>query len=157
MKPIKTMLPVALVALSLYACGGPIENDSPVVNDTTAPNFIIGDSDPPEGDVAGICTVTAGFDDPLLASTITAQSFIIKRDTSDNPLSSWDGTWGLSPSSDAIALFVPLDATATLVNGTYTVTLTTDITNAAGINLATEQGWTFTITDAESVECPPLL
>ena len=154
MELIKTMLPIALVALSLYACGGPVENDSPVV-DTTAPNFIIGDSDPPEGDVAGICSVRAGFDDPILASTITDQSFVIKRDTSVDPLTTVDGTWGLSPSSDAIALFVPFDPSTTLVNGTYTVTLTTDITNIAGINLAAEQGWTFTITDAASVFCPP--
>jgi hypothetical protein len=147
------MLPIALVALSLYACGGPVES-VPTVVDTTAPEFRQGD---PVGSVINACSVTAEFDDPLQASTITYQSFIIKGENSTNPLSSWDGTWGLSPSSDTIALFVPLDATATLGDDTYTVTLTTDITNAVGINLATGESWTFTITDSASVECPPLL
>ena len=152
MKHLKKLALLTMAAFLFAACGGAVEDRGTVV-DTTAPNFIIGD--PPDGsDVTAACSVTAEFDDPLLASTITEQSFVIK-DSTDTPLSSADGTWGLSPYSNMIALFVPLTATIPVPDDTYTVTLTTDITNAAGINLETEQFWTFTTTGAANVACTP--
>ena len=66
MELIKTMLPIALVALSLYACGGAVEDGDPAVVDTTAPNFIIGD---PEGDVIQACSITAPWPRPSSVNT----------------------------------------------------------------------------------------
>ena len=153
MKYIKEVALLTMAAFLFSACGGAVDDGgTPPVVDTTPPNFIEGD---PTGSVVAACSVFAVFDVPLLASTITEQSFIIQGSTSATPFTSTDGTWGLSSSSDTIALFVPFVPTSTLVNDTYTVTLTTDISNAAGIKLAAEKTWEFEITDAASVFCPP--
>ncbi|MFO7605494.1 MAG: Ig-like domain-containing protein [Desulfurivibrionaceae bacterium] len=138
---------LSIVSTFLPACGGPVEGDysTTVEEDTTPPKFLEGD--PPEGTVTHVCAVTAAFDDPIRASSITPQSFIIKSDTEAEPLSTGDGDWGISPSSETIALFVP---SVGLV-GTFTVTLTSDITNTVGLNFAEPQSWTFTA----SIPCPP--
>jgi len=110
--------------------------------DTTPPKFLNGI---PEGQVDQICSITAEFDEPILESTISDQSFIIQSATSDTPLGSGDGTWSLSPSNNTIALFQP---SVDLV-GTYTVKITTDITDTAGNNLAgPQQSWAFTAAQA---------
>ena len=145
MKLIKAMLPFAMAALCLTACGGAVEGGSTIEDDTTAPNFIKGD---PKGSTTEVCSITAEFDDEIEASTVTDQSFIIQGSTATDPLSSGDGTWGLSPSSNTIALFVP---SSIPLDGSYTVTITTAITNTAGINLAGNQSWTFTTI----LPCPP--
>jgi hypothetical protein len=141
MKTIRTMLLLAMAGLALAACGGAVEGGDTTV-DTTAPNFVIGD--PPEGTVNNaVLRVTAEFDDPLDAATVTHLSFIIKNDSATEPLTADSGTWGLSASSETIAQFVP--TTVKLV-GTYTVTVTTDIKNKAGLPLAVDQSWSFTAT-----------
>ncbi len=151
MKYTKKLALLTMAAFLFSACGGAVDDGgTTVVVDTTAPNFIKGD--PPEGaTVPQACFVSAEFDDSLLASTITEDSFIIEGGIPSTKLSSADGTWGLSAYSDTIALFVPLPSV--IFDGTYTVTLTTAITNAAGINLAAEQSWTFT--SSGTAVCPP--
>jgi hypothetical protein len=140
MKIIRTMLLLAMAGLFLSACGGAVEGGDTTV-DTTAPNFVIGD--PPEGTVNNqVLRVTAEFDDPLDAATVTHLSFIIKKDSEAAPLTADSGTWGLSASSETIAQFVPKVGLV----GTYTVTVTTDIKNKAGINLAEPQTWNFEAT-----------
>jgi hypothetical protein len=139
MKIIRTMLLLAMAGLFLSACGGAVEGGDTTV-DTTAPNFVTGD---PEGTVNQACSVTAEFDDPLDAATVTHLSFIIKNDSAAAPLTADSGTWGLSASSETIAQFVP---TTINLDGAYTVTVTTDITNKAGINLAEDHTWKFTAT-----------
>jgi hypothetical protein len=137
MKFIKT-LPLVIAALFLAACGGGVEGGDTTV-DTTAPNFKIGF---PEGTVNAVNLVTAEFDDPLDAATVTHLSFIIKNNSASAPLTADSGTWGLSDSSETIAQFVP----KVILDGTYTVTVTTDIKNKAGINLAESQTWNFEAT-----------
>lgn len=92
------------------------------------------------------CSVTAEFDDPILASSVTNQSFIIYDSNAAAQLAAADGIWGISESSETVALFTP---SINLV-GAFTVSLTTDITNTAGLNLAEPQSWTFTATNS----CP---
>ncbi|MDF1579120.1 MAG: hypothetical protein P1P81_11830, partial [Desulfobulbales bacterium] len=97
---------LGMVSAFLAACGGPVEGDysTTAEEDTTAPVFVKGD---PEGTVTQACAVTAEFDDPILASSVKPQSFIIKNDSAAEPLSTTDGTWGISSSSDTIAQFIP--------------------------------------------------
>ncbi len=140
MKYTKKIILLTMAAFLFSACGGAVDDgDTAVVVDTTAPKFIKGD---PDGPVLSACSVTAEFDDPLLESTINDQSFKIESGSPSTPLTSADGTWGLSPSSETIALFVP----SISLLGEYTVTVTTAITNTAGINLETDHTWTFTTT-----------
>ncbi|MDT8334908.1 MAG: Ig-like domain-containing protein [Desulfurivibrionaceae bacterium] len=133
-----------MVSAFLAACGGSVEEGH--TPDTTAPVFIKGD---PEGTVRHVCAITAAFDDPIEASSVTPQSFIIKSDSAAEPLAASTGTWEISPSSDTIALFTPSSGVSLI--GTYTVTVTTGITNTAGLNLAADHSWTFTA----SMPCPP--
>ncbi|MCA1765494.1 MAG: Ig-like domain-containing protein, partial [Desulfobulbaceae bacterium] len=123
---LKVVLSFGMVALFLPACGGSVEGDYPTTieeEDTTPPKFLEGD--PPEGIVTHVCAVTAAFDDPIEASSVTPQSFIIYDNDEEAQLAANAGTWEISPSSSTIALFTP---SINLV-GSYTVTVTTGITN----------------------------
>jgi hypothetical protein len=145
MKLIKAMLLLAMATLYLSACGGGVEgNGNATIDDTTAPHFVTGD---PMGSVEQVCSITALFDLPILASTVTDQSFIIKDINSSDPLSSDNGTWGLDPSSATLALFVP----SIPLEGSYSVTITTAITSTGGVNLTENSFWTFTA----RLPCPP--
>jgi hypothetical protein len=145
MKFIKSFLLPVIFPAFLVACGGPVEGGA-VEEDTTPPVFLNGD---PKDAVIRACSVTAEFDDPILASSVTNQSFIIYDNSAAAQLTATDGAWGLSSSSDTIAIFEP---SIDLV-GPYTVTVTTAITNTAGLNLAANAFWTF---DA-SEPCGPVL
>ncbi|MEN8134365.1 MAG: Ig-like domain-containing protein [Thermodesulfobacteriota bacterium] len=149
MKLIKDISLPAIAIFFLAACGGAVEGDptvvDPPVDDTTAPSFIGGD---PEGSVTQACLVTAEFNEPIAASSITDQSFKIVEDATSTQLltANNDGTWQIHPDSNTMALFVPI---VTINAGQYTVTVTTDITDVAGNNLAEEPTpgdytWTFT-------------
>ena len=128
-----------MTTLYLSACGGSVEHGA-TEDDTTAPKLIQGD---PTGPTLEVCSITAEFDDSIQASTITDQSFIIKKSDANDPLAAGNGTWGISPSSDTMALFTP---TGNLAIGSYTVTITTAVTNTAGISLEANQSWAFTST-----------
>ena len=142
----KTFLLLALSIFFIYACGGSVENsDTTTIEDTTPPIFDGGD---PDGAVIEACSVTAAFNEPIELSSITDQSFTITDDaTSTQLLAPDDGTWQLDPSSDTIALFVP----KITIDGQYSISVTTAITDIAGNHLAENHYWTFTT----SVPCPP--
>lgn len=139
MKLLKIILLLTMPALYLSACGGAVEHGV-TDDDTTAPILIQGD---PTGPTLEVCSITAEFDDSIQASTITDHSFIITKNDASDPLAAGNGTWGISPSSDTVALFTP---TGNLAIGSYTVKITTAITNTAGINLEANQTWAFTST-----------
>lgn len=143
MKRYKQIIIFIFSSLLISACGGGVGDydtgTTPATLDTTAPVFTSGD---PTGNVTEACSVTAQFDEPIAAATVTSTSFVI-IDSNSTTLTATDGTWGLDPSSATVIKFVPLSA---LPTGTTSVTVTTAITDVAGNNLAADQQWTFTTT-----------
>lgn len=138
MKSVKALLLLTMALLSLSACGGAVEGGGTDVS-TTEFNFVKGD---PEGQVDKACSITAEFDGPIEASTISDQTFIVQGVTASAPLTATNGTWGVSPSSDTIALFTP----SIYLVGSYSVRLTTAITSTSGMHLAENKFWTFNAT-----------
>jgi len=149
MKLFKLALLLVIVSTDLIGCGGSVESGGSTSVDTTPPVFINGD---PDGTVTQACSVTAEFDEPIAASSITDQSFKIVEDATSTQLTSanGDGTWQIHPDSNTMALFSP---TVTITNSQYTVTVTTDITDIAGNHLAVNHTWSFTPT----LPCAPAI
>ena len=149
MLQIKTLLLLTVSTFIICACGGAVEGGDTPTDDTTAPNFVGGD---PLGTVAEACSVTAEFDEAIAEASITDQSFSIVEIISGEQLTeaNGDGTWGLSTSSDTIALFAP---NITLSLNEYQVTITTDITDTAGNALAAGDSWILN----QQIACPPEL
>lgn len=137
MKSFKTVLLLPIVAIFLSACGGAVEGGGVTVDTSTDFKFIKGD---PTTSVQKVCSITAEFDDPVDAASVTDQSFIIQATNSTNPLTSTSGSWGVSPSSSTIAIFTP---SINLI-GSFVVTLTTAITNTDGVKLSANESWQFT-------------
>lgn len=139
MKILKRIIICMLLLLLYTACGGGVDAPAGGGADTTAPIFQSGD---PTGAVTTACSITATFDEPIDAATVTPASFVIVDSTSTTLIAT-DGIWGLDPSSAAQIKFVPNNP---LPIGTTNITLTTTITDSAGNPLAADQAWSFTTT-----------
>lgn len=81
--------------------------------------------------------IRADFDDPLLEDTVTSSSFIVRRNGVPVP-----GAIAVQSSTAAFHVSTALDYLAT-----YSVELTSDIRNRAGLALSTSFMWSFTTRD----------
>jgi MYXO-CTERM domain-containing protein len=114
--------------------------------DTTPPTVTSRSPDNNTMGVAVSTAVTGTFNEAIAPATLTAASFLLRAGV-DNVT----GTVSLNPAG-TIATFTP---SASLANSTtYTVTLTTAITDVAGNALAANHVWTFTTAAAGAVVPP---
>jgi hypothetical protein len=113
--------------------------DSVTVSDTTSPTIVSVSPAADKTDVAVTTTVTATFSEAMNAATITTSSFTL------------DGVSG-SVSYDSVSYTATFTPSADLsYDTTYTATLSTVITDAAGNPLASAYSWSFTTTSAPPV------
>ena len=103
------------------------------VIDTVAPTVISTDPSDLASGIPLTATVSAVFDEPILAATLTETSFYI-----DNGVT---GTINYDEPNNT-ATFIPNERLA--CNTMHTVTLTTGVTDLAGNGLASDVNWSFT-------------
>lgn len=129
----RALATLALAAAVGSACGG--DGGGPN-GDRTAPAVI--SVVPAQGatGVARTTTVTATFSEPVAATTVTAASFTVKATGTGAPVA---GTLAVN---GATVVFTPSAPLA--FNTSYTVTIGTAITDAAGNHLATTATSSFT-------------
>ena len=131
-------------ALLISACGGGVgeydnSTPNPIASDTTPPVFVSGN--PADGTtVTTACSITAQFDEPIAPGSVTPSSFVITDQDGHTYALLTEGAWSASGSS---ITFVP---SSDLPVGNTSVTITTDITDIAGNNLAADQSWDFDTT-----------
>ncbi len=118
--------------------------------DTTAPQVV---ATVPAADSTGVAIdqpVTATFDEPLDPATVTAASFTLVPD---------GGTAvAATVARDSVGTTVVLTPDAPLAYATlYTATLTTAITDTAGVALAAEYAWSFTTAAAPDTTRPAVV
>jgi len=137
MKRAKWLL-MALVALSLTACGGSSGGGSSCTDDGIRPQVTL--SSPASGttDVAEDIEVTITFSEKMDADTLVASNFYV-RDALGNNVA---GTISYK-SSTFTAKFVADNAYTK--SETYTAAVTTGITDCSGDALIAGYSWTFTI------------
>ncbi len=118
--------------------------------DTTAPTVV---ATVPAADSTGVAIdqpVTATFDEPLDPATVTAASFTLVPDGGS--------AVPATVARDSVGTTAVLTPDAPLAYATlYTATLTTAITDAAGVALAAEYVWNFTTTAAPDTTAPQVV
>ncbi|MGD9571839.1 MAG: Ig-like domain-containing protein [Thermoleophilia bacterium] len=115
--------------------------------DTTRPAVAARTPAPDATGVAVDANVTATFSEPVAAASVTATSFTLTPSAGGLPVAA-----GVSRAPAANA--ATLDPAAPLAPGTrYTVTLTTEVTDLAGLPL-TPDSWTFTTAPAPPAPVP---
>lgn len=127
-----TLLLVSLVS----GCGsgsgsGADEDSTPPVVSTVSP----ADG---ESNVESTISITATFDDPMLASTLNTANFTVTGVSSG----SVSGTVSYDGNSKTVT-FTPSQVLRAY--DTYTATLSTAVQNTAALSLATAESWSFTI------------
>ncbi len=134
---------IMLVAAST-GCG---DDPTSPIGDTTAPTVI--STNPLNGGM-GVAVITAAFNEPMNASTITATNFTLTG-PGGTPVA---GTVNYNTST-YIARFSP---TSSLALGTvYTATVSTGARDAAGNGLASNKVWTFTTATTSGAQLAPAL
>ena len=127
------MLSLTIVMLALAGCS---KDDNPIGlgPDTVAP--LVSSTNPLDG-ATGVAIMTASFNEPMNASTITAANFAVTGPGS-TPVT---GTVAYNAST-YIVTFTP--TTALAFNTAYTATITTGVKDVAGNALASNKVWSFT-------------
>lgn len=126
-----------LLTVFMAGCSNGGDGVVPVVGDTTAPTVTLTVPAPDATDVASNSTVSATFSKEMLETTITSTTFTVT------------GPGGLVASqviayvaADKTAIFTP--AANFVAGATYTVKITTGVTDLVGNPLAVDKVWTFT-------------
>lgn len=126
-----------LLTVFMAGCSNGGDGVVPVVGDTTAPTVTLTVPAPDATDVASNSTVSATFSKEMLATTITSTTFTVT------------GPGGFVASqviayvaADKTAIFTP--AANFVAGATYTVKITTGVTDLVGNPLAVDKVWTFT-------------
>ncbi len=141
------LLALSAVSMLLVASTGCGDDPTSPVGDTTAPT--VNSTNPINGGT-GVAVITATFNEPMTASTISATNFSVNG-PGGAPVAG-SVTYN---TSTYIARFTP--TTALALGTIYTATVSTGSKDSAGNALASNRVWTFTTSTASGAQLAPAL
>ena len=126
--------PVLVVVILATGCSGGGGGGSATPGDTTPPTVAATNPLDGAGNVATSVAITATFSETMNGASLSASTFLVKQATT--------AVAGSVSHGSSAATFTP--SSPLLHSTTYTATLTTGATDAAGNPLASSHTWSFT-------------